>query len=97
MPLRPPQLGGEQCGAGRPGRGAAGQRGPTLEASSKLLASFGSVLKSFGQLPAQVAMLAVALGLFVGATVLEPALTYSGGSPSQGRGLGCAANPRRAE
>ena len=43
----------------------------TLEASSKLLASFSSVLKSFGQLPAQVAMLAVALALFVGATVLS--------------------------
>jgi hypothetical protein len=43
----------------------------TLEASSKLLASFSSVLKSFGQLPAQVAMLTVALGLFVGATVLS--------------------------
>jgi hypothetical protein len=43
----------------------------TLEASSKLLSSFSSVLKSFGQLPAQVAMLAVALALFVGATVLS--------------------------
>ena len=43
----------------------------TLEASSKLLASFSSVLKSFGQLPAQVAMLTVALGLFVGATILS--------------------------
>jgi hypothetical protein len=43
----------------------------TLEASSKLLAAFSSVLKSFGQLPAQVAMLAVALALFVGATVLS--------------------------
>jgi hypothetical protein len=43
----------------------------TLEASSKLLSSFGLVLKSFGQLPAQVAMLCVALALFVGATVLS--------------------------
>lgn len=43
----------------------------TLEASSKLLSSFSSVLKSFGQLHAQVAMLAVALALFVGATVLS--------------------------
>jgi hypothetical protein len=43
----------------------------TLEASSKLLASFSSVLKSFGQLPAQVAMLTVALALFVGATILS--------------------------
>jgi hypothetical protein len=43
----------------------------TLEASSKLLSSFSSVLRSFGQLPAQVAMLAVALALFVGATVLS--------------------------
>jgi hypothetical protein len=43
----------------------------TLEASSKLLGSFSSVLKSFGQLPAQVAMLTVALALFVGATVLS--------------------------
>ncbi len=43
----------------------------TLEASSKLLSSFSSVLKSFGQLSAQVAMLTVALALFVGATVLS--------------------------
>ncbi len=43
----------------------------TLEASSKLLASFSAVLKSFGQLHAQVAMLTVALALFVGATVLS--------------------------
>ncbi len=43
----------------------------TLEASSKLLGSFSSVLKSFGQLPAQVAMLTVALALFVGATILS--------------------------
>jgi hypothetical protein len=43
----------------------------TLEASSKLLSSFSSVLKSFGQLWAQVAMLTVALTLFVGATVLS--------------------------
>lgn len=43
----------------------------TLEASSKLLSSFSAVLKSFGQLYAQVAMLAVALALFVGATVLS--------------------------
>ena len=42
-----------------------------LEASSKLLGSFSSVLKSFGQLPAQVATLVVALGLFVGATFLS--------------------------
>jgi len=32
-----------------------------LEASSKLLTAFSNVLRSFGQLPAQVAMLAVAL------------------------------------
>jgi hypothetical protein len=43
----------------------------TLEASSKLLASFSSVLRSFGQLAAQVAMLTVALALFVGATILS--------------------------
>jgi hypothetical protein len=43
----------------------------TIEASSKLLASFSSVLRSFGQLAAQVAMLAVALALFVGATILS--------------------------
>jgi hypothetical protein len=42
-----------------------------LEASGKLLTAFSSVLRSFGQLPAQVAMLAVALALFVGATVLS--------------------------
>jgi hypothetical protein len=42
-----------------------------LEASSKLLTAFSNVLRSFGQLPAQVAMLAVALALFVGATVLS--------------------------
>jgi hypothetical protein len=42
-----------------------------LEASSKLLSSFSAVLKSFGQLPAQVALLAVALALFVGATILS--------------------------
>jgi hypothetical protein len=42
-----------------------------LEASSKLLSAFSNVLRSFGQLPAQVAMLAVALALFVGATVLS--------------------------
>jgi hypothetical protein len=43
----------------------------TLEASGKLLSAFSSVLKAFGQLPAQVAMLAVSLALFVGATVLS--------------------------
>ena len=43
----------------------------TLDASSRLLSSFSSVLRSFGQLPAQVAMLTVALALFVGATVLS--------------------------
>ena len=43
----------------------------TLEASSKLLSSFSSVLRAFGQLAAQVAMLAVALALFIGATVLS--------------------------
>jgi hypothetical protein len=42
-----------------------------LEASSRLLGSFSGVLKSFGQLPAQVATLTVALALFVGATVLS--------------------------
>jgi hypothetical protein len=42
-----------------------------LEASSRLLASFSAVLKSFGQLPAQVATLTVALALFVGATILS--------------------------
>ncbi|MCI0686894.1 MAG: hypothetical protein L0Y54_06620, partial [Sporichthyaceae bacterium] len=42
-----------------------------LEASGKLLAAFSSVLKSFGQLSAQVAMLTVALALFVGATILS--------------------------
>jgi hypothetical protein len=42
-----------------------------LDASSRLLSSFSGVLKSFGQLPAQVATLAVALALFVGATVLS--------------------------
>ena len=43
----------------------------TLEASSRLLNSFSAVLKSYGQLPAQVMLLAVALALFVGATVLS--------------------------
>jgi hypothetical protein len=43
----------------------------TLEASSRLLSSFSGVLKSFGQLWAQVAMLTVALALFVGATFLS--------------------------
>ena len=42
-----------------------------LEASSRLLSSFSGVLKSFGQLPAQVATLTVALALFVGATILS--------------------------
>jgi hypothetical protein len=42
-----------------------------LEASGRLLASFSSVLKSFGQLWAQIAMLTVALALFTGATVLS--------------------------
>jgi hypothetical protein len=42
-----------------------------LEASSRLLGSFSAVLKSFGQLPAQVATLTVALALFVGATILS--------------------------
>src|SRR5262245_9643030 len=42
-----------------------------LDASSRLLGSFSGVLKSFGQLPAQVATLAVALALFVGATILS--------------------------
>jgi hypothetical protein len=43
----------------------------TLEASSKLLSSFSSVLRSFGQLPAQVALLSVAFVLFIGATLLS--------------------------
>ena len=43
----------------------------TLEASSKLLTSFSSVLRAFGQLPAQVALICVAIALFVGATVLS--------------------------
>jgi hypothetical protein len=43
----------------------------TLEASSHLLHSFSRVLRAFSQLPAQVALLAVALSLFVGATVLS--------------------------
>ncbi len=43
----------------------------TLEASGRLLGSFSSVLKSFGQLWAQVAMLTVALVLFVAATILS--------------------------
>jgi hypothetical protein len=42
-----------------------------LDASSRLLGSFSGVLKSFGQLPAQVATLGVALALYVGATVLS--------------------------
>jgi hypothetical protein len=42
-----------------------------LEASSRLLGSFSGVLKSFGQLPAQIATLTVALALFVGATILS--------------------------
>jgi hypothetical protein len=42
-----------------------------FDASSRLLSSFNGVLRSFGQLPAQVAMLAVALALFVGATILS--------------------------
>jgi hypothetical protein len=43
----------------------------TLEASGRLLGSFSSVLKSFGQLWAQVAMLTVAMALFVAATILS--------------------------
>ncbi|MFC7480504.1 hypothetical protein ACFQX7_11255 [Luedemannella flava] len=43
----------------------------TLEASGHLLHSFSRVLRAFSQLPAQVAMLAVALSLFVGATLLS--------------------------
>ena len=43
----------------------------TLEASSRLLTSFSTVLRAFGQLPAQVALLGVALSLFVGATFLS--------------------------
>jgi hypothetical protein len=42
-----------------------------LEASGRLLASFSNVLKSFGQLWAQIAMLTVALALFAGATLLS--------------------------
>ncbi len=42
-----------------------------LDASGRLLGSFSGVLKSFGQLWAQVAMLAVALALFTGATILS--------------------------
>jgi hypothetical protein len=42
-----------------------------LDASGRLLASFSSVLKSFGQLPAQLATLTVALALFVSATILS--------------------------
>jgi hypothetical protein len=42
-----------------------------LEASSRLLGSFSAVLKSFGQLPAQLATLTVALALFIGATILS--------------------------
>ncbi|GAA1768541.1 hypothetical protein [Luedemannella helvata] len=43
----------------------------TLEASGHLLHSFSRVLRAFSQLPAQVALLAVALSLFVGATLLS--------------------------
>ena len=42
-----------------------------LDASSRLLSSFSAVLKSFGQLPAQLATLTVALVLFVAATILS--------------------------
>jgi hypothetical protein len=43
----------------------------SLEAATGLLTSFNAVLKSFGQLPAQIAMLAVVLTLFAGATILS--------------------------
>ena len=56
----------------RPGAEPAPQStAATLEVSYKLLQSFSRVLRAFSQLPAQVAMLAVALALFVGATVLS--------------------------
>jgi hypothetical protein len=42
-----------------------------VEASGRLLASFSGVLRAFGQLWTQVALLAVALALFAAATVLS--------------------------
>jgi hypothetical protein len=73
--VQPLRVGGWQPGQPPPieSRVAAHQvsAAATLEASSKLLAAFSSVLKSFGQLPAQVAMLTVALALFIGATILS--------------------------
>lgn len=69
----PEPLTWEESNAALAARAEAQQRHATqtLEASSKLLGSFGVVLKSFGQLHAQVAMLVVALALFAGATILS--------------------------
>jgi hypothetical protein len=73
---QPPQLGGPMpthVPAHIAARAEAEQANAAamLEASSRLLGSFSSVLKSFGQLPAQLATLTVALALFVGATILS--------------------------
>ncbi len=61
-----------QAGTSVPGTSVPGTSVPaTLEASGHLLHSFSRVLRAFSQLPAQVALLAVALSLFVGATLLS--------------------------
>jgi hypothetical protein len=75
-PLGIPSLGGWEPGTPPPPISARVEAqqvsaAATLEASSRLLTSFSAVLKSFGQLWAQVAMLTVALALFVGATFLS--------------------------
>ena len=73
---QPPQLGGPMpthVPAHIAARAEAEQANAAamLEASSRLLSSFSAVLKSFGQLPAQLATLTVALVLFIGATILS--------------------------
>ena len=69
----PEQLSWEATNAALAARAEAQQvnAAKTLEASSKLLSSFGGVLKSFSQLHAQIGLLTVALVLFVGATILS--------------------------
>jgi len=76
LQYQPPQLGGPMpphVPAHIAARAEAEQANAAamLDASSRLLSSFSAVLKSFGQLPAQLATLTVALVLFVAATILS--------------------------
>jgi hypothetical protein len=71
QPLLLHPIGGASFGGAPPPLAPRVEAQQVLEASSRLLASFSSVLKSFGQLWAQIAMLTVALALFAGATVLS--------------------------